>query len=86
MEDGDCGTLLPLTDVEYVEDTSEKAAVAAIGGGGGRADDGLKLVGEVVSGTGLEIRSRESGLSERNRFISSSQKSKTGDCCKRKCV
>ena len=49
VEDGDCGTLLPLTDVEYVEDTSEKAAAAAIGGGGGRADDGLKLVDEVVS-------------------------------------
>ena len=53
VDDGDCGTLLPLTDVEHVEDTSEKAALeerggritgnaAAMGGGGGRADDDLK--------------------------------------------
>ena len=54
VEEGDCGTLLPLTDVEHVEETSEKGALegraggsadggaAAIGGGGGRADDGLK--------------------------------------------
>ena len=52
VDDGDCGTLLPLTDVEHVEDTSENAALeerggrttgaARIGGGGGRADDDLK--------------------------------------------
>ena len=53
VEEGDCGTLLPLTEVEHVEETSEKGALegrvgsadggaAAIGGGGGRADDGLK--------------------------------------------
>ena len=49
VEEGDCGTLLPLTDVEHVEETSEKGALEgsadgadAIGGGGGRADDGLK--------------------------------------------
>ena len=50
VEEGDCGTLLPLTDVEHVEETSEKGALegsadggaAAIGGGGGRADDGLE--------------------------------------------
>ena len=53
VDDGDCGTLLPLTDVEHVEDTSENAALeerggritgnaAAMGGGGGRADDDLK--------------------------------------------
>ena len=59
VDEGDCGTLLPLTDVEHVEETSEKAALeerggsaggaAAIGGGGGRADDGLKLVARSVS-------------------------------------
>ena len=51
VEEGDCGTLLPLTDVEHVEETSEKAALdggAAIGGGGGRADDGLKWVARLV--------------------------------------
>ena len=54
VEEGDCGTLLQLTDVEHVEETSEKGALeegrggsadggaAAIGGGGGRADDGLE--------------------------------------------
>ena len=50
VEEGDCGTLLPLTEVEHVEETSEKGALegsadggaAEIGGGGGRADDGLE--------------------------------------------
>ena len=61
VEEGDCGTLLPLTDVEHVEETSEKGALegraggsadggaaAAIGGGGGRADGGLKWNGSVA--------------------------------------
>ena len=52
VEEGDCGTLLPLTDVEHVEEASEKAAPeergGGIGGGGGRADDGLKWVGRLV--------------------------------------
>lgn len=61
MEEGDCGTLLPLTDVEHVEETSEKGALegsadggaAAIGGGGGRADDGLLLSSMMTSCSGL---------------------------------